>query len=180
MRRCIRRNGDAVAGYCWRQFYSTGVRLTTEGLAACPAGAGTEWFGGTDLFRRHAAGWRLPSISARHLARLSPSGSTSAAVRALATASAALRERDLARQRRADHARLDRRVIGEPARMGVAIALDQPRAFGDLEREIGRAPRRLDDQREPGFDRASAPARSGGRRGAARAAWRASGNADSR
>ena len=48
-----------------------------------------------------------------------------------------LRNRDVARQSRADNARLDRRVIGGAARMGVAIALDQPRAFGDFQREAG-------------------------------------------
>ncbi len=58
-------------------------------------------------------------------------------------ASAARSQRDLARQRRADHARLDAAVVGKPARIGVAIALDQPRAFGDFERELGRAVRRL-------------------------------------
>ena len=46
------------------------------------------------------------------------------------------RRRNLARQRRPDHARFDRAVIGGPARMRVAIALDQSRAFGDLEREL--------------------------------------------
>ena len=84
---------------------------------------------------RGMAGW--PSISARHLARLSPSGSTSAAVRALAIASAARAGGIWPASAGPDHAFFDGPVIGEPARVRIAVALDQPGAFGDLERKRG-------------------------------------------
>ena len=55
-----------------------------------------------------------------------------------------LPQRDLSGQRRADHVRLDQAVVAGAALVGVAIALDQARAFGDFERELGglRAPPR--------------------------------------
>src|SRR5664280_2951033 len=59
---------------------------------------------------------------------------------------------DLARQRRADHARLDAAVVGKPARISIAIALDQAGAFGDFQRQCARLPRGLGDQAEPGLD----------------------------
>ena len=43
---------------------------------------------------------------------------------------------DLARKRRADHAILNGPVVGEAARVRITVALDQPRAFGDLEGEL--------------------------------------------
>ena len=36
--------------------------------------------------------------------------------------------------------------------MGVAVALDQPRAFGDLARELRRTLHRFTDEAKPGFD----------------------------
>ena len=46
-------------------------------------------------------------------------------------------KRDLARQSGADHARLDRAVVSEPARMRVAITFDQTCAFGDFQCQLG-------------------------------------------
>src|SRR5687768_9549230 len=46
--------------------------------------------------------------------------------------------RDLAGDCGADHPLDDGAVIGAAARMGVAIPLDQPRTFGDFEREVRR------------------------------------------
>src|SRR5262249_45656293 len=43
-------------------------------------------------------------------------------------------ERDMSRQDRPDDARLDQAVIGAAAFQGIAIALDQSRAFRDFER----------------------------------------------
>ena len=54
-------------------------------------------------------------IASRHLARLSPSGSTSAAVRAEATASAACRGGSWPASARADHMRLDQAVVAGAA-----------------------------------------------------------------
>src|SRR5262249_55570436 len=62
-------------------------------------------------------------------------------------------ERDMSRQDRPDDARLDQAVIGAAAFQGIAIALDQPRAFRDLERKIAREPCRVGDEAQPRFDR---------------------------
>ena len=77
------------------------------------------------------------SMSARHFARLSPSGSTSAAVRALAIASIAWPGgMSPASAGSITHVSIES-IIRRPALVRVAVALDQPRAFGDFKREVG-------------------------------------------
>src|SRR6478609_10842216 len=66
----------------------------------------------------------------------------------------ALAQWDAARQGRPDDAGLDQAVIAGPSFVGIAIALDQARAFRDFERKIVRESCRLDDEAEPRFDRA--------------------------
>src|SRR5947209_4784560 len=66
----------------------------------------------------------------------------------------ALRYTHAAFEHRRDHARLDGRVVGRAALPGVAIALDQARTLGDLQREAGRELRGRNDAPEPGLDRA--------------------------
>src|SRR5581483_10589033 len=44
-------------------------------------------------------------------------------------------------------------IIGDPARVGVAIAFDQPRAFGDFQRQGAGEFRRCRDLGEPGDNR---------------------------
>src|SRR5436190_10257410 len=65
----------------------------------------------------------------------------------------ALRHPYTAFEHRRDHARLDQRVVRRAALPGVAVTLDQARAFGDFERQLGRELRRRDDAREPRLDR---------------------------
>src|SRR5262249_7559433 len=62
-------------------------------------------------------------------------------------------ERDMSRQDRPDDARLDQAVICAAAFQGIAIALDQPRAFRDFDREVTREPCRVGDKAQPRFDR---------------------------
>src|SRR5262245_44958437 len=52
------------------------------------------------------------------------------------------------------HMLLDQPVVGNASLVSVAIAFDQPRALGDLERKVCRLVAGLDDQGEPGVDRA--------------------------
>src|SRR5262249_35218907 len=60
---------------------------------------------------------------------------------------------DMSRQDRRDDAALAQAVIGAAAFQGIAIALDQPRAFRDFDREIAREPCRVGDEAQPRFDR---------------------------
>src|SRR5581483_976656 len=60
---------------------------------------------------------------------------------------------DLARESWHDHAGRDEAIIGDPARVGVAIAFDQPRAFGDFQRQGAGEFRRCRDLGEPGDNR---------------------------
>src|SRR5262245_27886368 len=60
-----------------------------------------------------------------------------------------LRQRNRAREHGPDHALLDEREVAAAALVRVAIALDEPRAFGDLERELDRLRGGLLDQPEP-------------------------------
>src|SRR5262245_268293 len=61
-------------------------------------------------------------------------------------------ERNLTCQRGPDQAMLDGTIIGDPARMGVAVSLDQPCALGDLECQFRRQTDGVADQGEPGVD----------------------------
>src|SRR5439155_6390687 len=64
-----------------------------------------------------------------------------------------LAERDVAGEDRPDHLRHDRPVVGAAALPGVAVALDQARAFRRLHRDVGGEARGFDDEREPLLDR---------------------------
>ena len=74
----------------------------------------------------------------------------------------------------------DQAVVAGAALVGVAIALDQARAFGDFERELGGQRRRLRDQAEPALDLALLLGVAIACAGASAAASPASGSADSR
>src|SRR5262249_31650690 len=63
-------------------------------------------------------------------------------------------ERDVAGKRRTDHMLLDHPIVAAAALVVVALALDEAGAFGDFGREARRDLRGLDDEGEPGFDRA--------------------------
>ncbi len=78
------------------------------------------------------------SMAASVLGEPSPSGSASAAVRAEAIASMPTLTGIRPSSTGHDHARLDQRIVRRAALPGVAIALDQPRALGDLDREFRR------------------------------------------
>ena len=170
---------DAV--FCFGPvFYATGTGLTTDAVAAEPPASGMSASPrGTALFRRQRQarpavdlGQAFGEAFAFRVDQGGGAGAGDGVGRA--------RRRDVAGERRADHARFDGAVIGKPARVSVAIALDQPRAFGDFEREIARERRGLGDQLEPGFDLRLFLLGSGCRAAAASAAWPASGNANSR
>src|SRR4029079_18080862 len=60
--------------------------------------------------------------------------------------------RDVTGERRADDVTLDQAIVAAAARVGVAVALDQARARGNLQRQFGRLRRGLGDQTEPGLD----------------------------
>src|SRR5215471_11528114 len=64
-----------------------------------------------------------------------------------------LAQRDAAGEQWADHLRFDQCIIRAATLPGIAIALDQAGAFGDLERHVGGHARRLDDERQPLLDR---------------------------
>src|SRR5450755_250686 len=134
---------DAPGAFMWQVFYATGEMLTTA--------PGKVPDGGWLLFRRDGETC-LPidlgqAFGQAFALRIDQSGGARAGQRVGGAPGW-----DLARQRRADHARLDAAVVGKPARMRVAIALDQAGAFGDFERQGARVPRRLSNQGKPGFD----------------------------
>ena len=116
----VRLSADAVVGF-WL-FYATGEGLTTEGRTYSAATRNSAW--PVDLGQAFGEAFAL---------RIDQSGGA----RAGDGVGGAFR-RDGARQRRADHPRLDGAVVGKPARMRVAIAFDQPGAFGDFERRVRR------------------------------------------
>src|SRR5664280_976626 len=106
--------------FIWQVFYSTGEMLTTE-PAKVPDGG---WL----LFRRDAE-TRLPidlgqAFGQAFALRIDQSGGARAGERVGGAPGW-----DLARQRRADHARLNAAIIGKPARVRIAIALDQAGAL---------------------------------------------------
>src|SRR5712671_2066778 len=60
----------------------------------------------------------------------------------------------MARKRRPHHMLLDQPIVDDATLVGVAIAFDEPGAFGDLERKVCRLVSGLDNQGEPSLDRA--------------------------
>src|SRR4051794_24122102 len=59
----------------------------------------------------------------------------------------------MAGERRAHHVFLDQPKVGDAPLVSVAVTLDQPGAFGDLERKVGREVSGVDYQGEPSLDR---------------------------
>src|SRR5882672_11634523 len=63
-------------------------------------------------------------------------------------------QRDMASKRRPHHMLLDQPEVGDAALVSVAVAFDQPGAFGDFERKVCREVCRFKNQGQPSLDRA--------------------------